>query len=157
MGIESSYNFRRVSDRLTTSGVIPRDALEGLADEGYGLVIDLLPADSEYATPDEREVVEGQGLEYVHIPVDFDRPTPADLHRFTEAMDAAGDRRTHVHCAANFRVSAFYSVYALQRGRWTPEEARAHLAGIWDPREHPAWTELIRGAGGDALLDADGP
>ena len=137
-----------VSDRLTTSGVIPRDALEGLAGEGYEIVINLLPSDSEYAVPDEQAIVERQGLRYVYIPVDFANPTGEDLERFAEVMDAAGDRKTHVHCAANFRVSAFYALYATGRGRWTPDEARDFVTDIWDPAEHPPWGDLLRDPAG---------
>lgn len=35
MGIEASYDFRRVSDTVATSGVIAFNDLAGLREEGY--------------------------------------------------------------------------------------------------------------------------
>lgn len=143
MSIEDSYNFRRVDDSLTTSGVVGEGVLRGLADEGYEAVVNLLPDDSQYAVPDEREIVEAQGIAYVHIPVDFGNPTEVDLDRFVETMDSFRSRKAHVHCAANFRVSAFLSVYEVRKGNWTESEARAFVSDIWDPAEHPPWSALL--------------
>jgi protein tyrosine phosphatase (PTP) superfamily phosphohydrolase (DUF442 family) len=43
MDIEASYNFRRMSERLTTSGIVPPDGLKALQAQGYEVVINLLP------------------------------------------------------------------------------------------------------------------
>jgi protein tyrosine phosphatase (PTP) superfamily phosphohydrolase (DUF442 family) len=144
MSIEDSYNFRRIDDRLTTSGVVSAEQLAQLGGEGYVCVINLLPADSEYAVADERDLVEGQGIDYVHIPVDFAAPTEADFDAFATAMDAHHDSKVHVHCAANYRVSAFYSAYARRRGLLTEAEADELVRGLWNPDEHPAWQAFIR-------------
>ncbi len=143
MSIEGSYNFRRVSDRITTSGVVGDKRLSNLKAQGYGALINLLPDQSEYAVPEEGGIVTGQGLRYFYIPVDFDAPTQADFDAFVQAMDAVGDKTVHVHCAANFRVSAFYSLYAMRKGLWTTEEADKFIEGLWNPAEHPAWAGFI--------------
>jgi uncharacterized protein (TIGR01244 family) len=143
MSIEESYNFRRIDDRLTTSGVVSAEQLEQLGAEGYDCVINLLPGDSEYAVAGERELVEGLGLDYVHIPVDFAAPTQDDFDAFVSAMDAHADAKVHVHCAANYRVSAFYSRYARSRGLSTAAEAEALVRGLWNPDEHPPWPAFV--------------
>lgn len=143
MSIEGSYNFRRVSDRITTSGVVGDKRLTNLQAQGYGALINLLPDQSEYAIPEEREIVTSQGLRYVYIPVDFAAPTQADFDAFVQAMDDIGDKTVHVHCAANFRVSAFYSLYAMRKGLWTQAQADEFMRGLWNPAEHPAWAAFI--------------
>jgi uncharacterized protein (TIGR01244 family) len=143
MGIEESYNFRRIDDRITTSGLVSPEQLAGLHAEGYDAVINLLPDSNDRAVPDEGRIVRDQGLDYVHIPVDFDAPTRADLDAFTEAMDAHAGQKVHVHCAANYRVSAFYALYALQHDLCSDDEADALIRDIWDPAEFPAWSTLI--------------
>jgi protein tyrosine phosphatase (PTP) superfamily phosphohydrolase (DUF442 family) len=143
MGVESSFNFRRVSDTVTTSGAMSPDALSSLSAEGYDLVVDLLPSNSDAAVADEHRIVRGQGVEYVHIPVDFAAPTRADYEAFAAAMDAHEGETVHVHCAANYRVSGFYSVYAVRRQWWTPAEADAYVQELWDPSEYPAWATLL--------------
>ncbi len=143
MGAEQSYNFRRISENLTTSGVVGEDNLRELGAEGYQLVVNLLPNDSQYAVAGEKEIVEEQGIRYVYIPVDFSRPSLEDFSAFSAALDAAGDVKAHVHCAANFRVSAFYSLYARRAGTMTDAEAEALISSLWRPDENPGWPEFI--------------
>ncbi len=94
------YNFVEVSDAVSTSGIIPVEQFQHLADESFEVVINLLPDESEHAVPGEAEIVEGIGLEYVHIPVDFAAPKPEDFARFASSMEAAQGRKIWAHCAA---------------------------------------------------------
>jgi uncharacterized protein (TIGR01244 family) len=141
--VEDGYNFRRIHDRLTTSGLLSAEQLGALRREGYDAVVNLLPDGHERAVTDESSIVRDQGLDYVHIPVDFAAPTHADLLRFAEAMDEQDGRKVHAHCAANYRVSAFYGLYALQKGTCTVEQADELVRDLWDPAEHPAWAAFI--------------
>ena len=143
MSIEASFNFRRIDERLTTSGLVGIDELERLGDEGYEVVINLMPDADAPADVDERRIVQEQGIDYVYLPVDFAAPTRADLEAFADAMDANAGRKVHVHCAANYRVSAFYSLYAVERELWREDEAEQFVRGVWDPSEFPAWHELV--------------
>ena len=143
MSIEDSYNFRRIHERLTTSGLVSAAQLNDLQSEGYDAVINLLPESNARAVADEARIVRDQGLDYVHIPVDFESPTRADLEAFFEAMDARSGDKIHVHCAANYRVTAFYSLYALRRGLSTPDEADELVQSVWNPTEFPAWSAFI--------------
>lgn len=141
--LENSYNFRPASDRVTTSGIVPAGALARLSEEGVTAVINLLPDESEHAVDNEAELVTSQGLSYIHLPVDWNEPTAADFNRFSDAMDELSGQRIHVHCAANFRVSGFYSVWAEQQGLWNRRQANDFIADVWDPTEHPQWAELL--------------
>lgn len=143
MAIENSYNFRRVSDKVTTSGVVGPNRLKGLAAEGYELVVNLLPDTSEYAVPGERETVESQGVTYVHIPVDFGRPERSDFERFAAILDEARGKKIHIHCAANYRVSVFWALYAQQRGLCSEAEAQDFIHSLWRPQEYPGWPEFM--------------
>ena len=145
MDIEASYNFRRITERLTTSGIVRPDGLRALRAQGYEVVVNLLPDTSEHAIPDERDAVESQGIEYIYIPVDFKQPTSSDFLKFSEALDRVNGKKVHVHCAANYRVSAFYSLYAVSRDLWGTEQAMEFIRSIWQPSEHPGWPEFIAG------------
>jgi len=143
MSIEDSYNFRRIHAGLTTSGVVSAAQLSDLHREGYDAVINLVPDSSEYANADEAHIVRDQGLDYVHIPVDYAAPTHADLEAFAEAMDARSGRKVHVHCAANYRVSVFCAMYALQNGSCTEDEAIELIRDVWDPAGDAVWSAFI--------------
>ncbi len=156
MTIDGSVNFRRINDTLTTSGLVSAEQVASLGDDGYQAVINLLPDDSEHTLATEEALVTGQGLDYVHIPVDFAAPTHADLEAFAAAMDDHRDQLVHVHCAANYRVSVFYGLYASRRGLCTVEDADELVHGLWDPAQHPAWATFIadeRARGGQSDVE----
>jgi len=144
--IEASYNFRRMTDRVTTSGIVPPDGLKALRAQGYEVVINLLPDSGKNAIPNERDIVESQGIEYIYIPVDFKQPTSSDFSTFSEALDRVREKKVHVHCAANYRVSAFYSLYLVSRGLWSAEQAMEFIRSVWQPRqpnEQPGWSDFL--------------
>ncbi|HEY3669847.1 MAG TPA: protein tyrosine phosphatase family protein [Acidimicrobiia bacterium] len=143
MSIEDTFNFRRISDRLTTSGLVNAVQLADLQGEGYQAVINLLPDDYEHAVHEEGDLVRDQGLDYVYIPVDFDAPTHDDFVAFSDAMRAHADDTVHVHCAANYRVSAFYGLYAQSQGLCTESDADALVQELWNPVEFPRWAEFM--------------
>lgn len=143
MDIEASYNFRRINDKLTTSGLVKSDGLKALAAQGYEVVVNLLPESNEHATPGEREIVEAQGIEYIYIPVDFKQPNRLDFEKFSAALDQVSDKKVHLHCAANYRVSAFYSLYQVTGGHWSVDQAKEFMHCIWQPAEHSGWPDFI--------------
>lgn len=147
MPIEQSYNFRSINDDLTTSGVVGAERLRGLSAEDYEVVIDLLPDSSEQAVAGERDIVESQGITYVHIPVDFKCPTVSDFQVFVWALDAARGKKVHIHCAANYRVSVFYAHYARDHALWSEAEAESFVHSLWDPRDYSGWPEFIAALG----------
>jgi hypothetical protein len=40
-------------------------------------------------------------------------------------------------------VSAFYSRYAIESGRWSVAEADRFMLSIWNPAEYPSWPEWL--------------
>lgn len=62
MSARDIYNYREVNGKLATAGIPSPEQLASLGDEGFEVVINLLPADSEYAVRDEQEIVEAQGV-----------------------------------------------------------------------------------------------
>ena len=144
MDIESSYNFKKINSRTSSSGVVGFKRLSLLASEGYEVVVNLLPDDSEHAVEGEKEIVESQGVEYIYIPVDFENPMTSEVNCFIGELEKIGDKKLHIHCAANYRVSAFYSCYAVAKGIWSSNQAIDFISSIWNPREFPVWFELLQ-------------
>src|SRR6476469_8173006 len=98
---------------------------------------------SDHALPHGGELVTRAGMTYIHIPVNFENPSPADFARFASVMDMLGTERVYVHCAANMRVSAFLFLYRLSRGTKSRAEAESDLRRIWNPSG--VWFESING------------
>lgn len=142
MSVDQAYNYCNIDAQTCTAGLLSPEQLAGLSPEGYRTVINLLPEDNEYAVAGERDLVTGQGIAYLYVPVDFANPTAADYTDFEQAM-AAREGRTMIHCAANFRVSAFYAIYAHRHLDWSPARAWEHIESIWQPAEYPPWETFI--------------
>lgn len=143
MSVQQAYNFRQASELVATSGIINEQQLMLLAPEGYKAVISLLPDDSEYAIENEQEIVEKQGLDYRYIPVDFADPTTENYATFVAAMEEFKGEKIIIHCAANFRVSAFFSVYAHHNFGWSLEQVEEFMGSLWKPADFPPWQNFI--------------
>jgi protein tyrosine phosphatase (PTP) superfamily phosphohydrolase (DUF442 family)/chloramphenicol 3-O-phosphotransferase len=136
-------NYRRLAPDLITGGQPTAAQLACAAATGVQAVVNLALHDAPYALPDERATVEGLGMTYEHIPVIWERPTAADLAAFFEALDRLAGRRVLVHCAANYRASAFILLYRVLRLGWPLDRAWPDLRAIWNPAEYPVWQEFL--------------
>ncbi|MEL7453992.1 MAG: sulfur transferase domain-containing protein, partial [Pseudomonadota bacterium] len=124
-------NWQRRPDGITTSGKLEPHDPARLAAIGVKHVVNLALDDHPEALSDEAERLAQVGIAYTHIPVPFDTPNIGHVHALGDAVKAS-DRAVHVHCIANYRVTAFF--YLLDREAGIPEaEARARMAEIWDP------------------------
>lgn len=130
---ETIYNWRRLDARTTTSGQPSEAQLAALAASGVRQVINLAPHSHQHALADEAARVAALGMRYVYIPVDFKAPTEADFSSFCAAMADLGDDPVHVHCAANYRVSAFFYRYRRDVMGIEAAQARADMEDVWQP------------------------
>jgi len=144
MAVGDIRNFLAIDERLATAGQ-PSDAqLADVAADGFEVVINLGLLGQEYSLADEAGLATSLGLDYYHIPVDFKAPTPSDMRKFLAVMDACAERKTLVHCAANYRATTFVSLYGQARLGWTPGEADACAQHFWEPNE--IWSAFRRRA-----------
>lgn len=142
------YNYHGISERLATAGQLTLEQVPQLAEDGFELVINLAVADPERNAGEAFRVVQ-TGMAYTQIPVDWQQPTLADLQLFFDVMDARGERRTLVHCFANYRASAFTYLYRTLRLGVPEAQARADLDAIWTGElraKYPLWVAFMRRA-----------
>lgn len=143
MRVDQAVNFVAINDLIATAGRLDKALLLVLGSEGYEAVINLLPHDSQYAVAGEPELVSEQGIKYFYIPVDFAAPNESDLNQFHAAMDACQGKRLLIHCAANYRVSAFFGSYAHQKLGWSVRSARELIDSVWCPHDRPPWGDFV--------------
>jgi protein tyrosine phosphatase (PTP) superfamily phosphohydrolase (DUF442 family) len=140
--LSAIYNYRRVDGLLATSGQPTEAELGAVAREGFAVVINLaLHNDPRYSLPDEERTVKLLGMEYVHIPVQFDAPNEVDAAAFFSAMEQHQGTKVLVHCAANKRVTAFLGLYRVLQQGWQREAAFQLMDTVWQPNE--VWTIFI--------------
>jgi len=143
---EDIRGWQRLSPDITTSGRIADADVVRLAELGTRHVINLALTDHPDALADEGAKLAEHGIFYTHIPVPFDAPEERHYRAFVAALEA-GDTPVHVHCIANWRVSAFFYRYHRERGM-DEAQARALMERQWSPETHdhpaaPAWAALI--------------
>ena len=134
-------NYLSISDRIGTAGQPAREQFADIQAAGYQVVINLAVSASTQALPDERELVAGLGMDYVHIPVVWASPQPGDLDQFFAAMDRYQEHKVFVHCAMNMRVSAFVYLYRVIRQAEPPDAAWGDVLRIWEP--DAVWRRFI--------------
>ena len=130
---ELIYNWRRLDDRITTSDQPSEAQLADIQALGIRHIVNLGLHTHEKALPDEAASVNRLGMMYIHIPVDFQNPTDRDFDQFCSVMEQLKGVPVHVHCIANYRVSAFF--YRYRRDVLGMDEAQVHadMEQVWRP------------------------
>jgi uncharacterized protein (TIGR01244 family) len=137
------YNYLYLDEKLSSSGMPKPEQMKSVADAGVQVVINLATSKSEGAIPNEGELVKGLGMEYIHIPVDWNNPTKENLDQFMRMMDAHQNEHVLVHCQANYRASAFVAMYRVVRQGWQADDALEVMHKIWHEEENPVWNMFI--------------
>lgn len=129
------------SPSLTTSGQPTEAELALIAAAGYDRVIFLAFSNHPKAVAHEDDIARGLGLQFIHIPVEWDSPSPADFAAFAAVMQSHGSSRTLVHCEVNFRASVFGFLYQVLHEGADLDEALSQMQSIWVPND--TWEAFI--------------
>jgi uncharacterized protein (TIGR01244 family) len=139
---ETLYRWRRLDNRITTSGQPTEPQLAEIHALGVRHIVNLGLHTHEKALPDEAASVSHLGMTYIHIPVDFQNPTDQDFEKFCSVMAELNDVPVHVHCIANARVSAFFYRYRRDVLGMDEARARADMEEVWRP--NAVWAEFVK-------------
>ena len=137
------YNYLQLDENLSSSGMPTAEQMKEVADAGVNVVINLALKTSPSALADEDLIVASLGMKYIHIPVEWDNPTRQNIEDFFDAMDAHKHQKVHVHCQANYRATAFITLYRVLQEGWQPADAIPVMEKIWNPEDFPAWQKFI--------------
>ena len=104
-----------------------------LAREGVRSVVNLRQAGETGELPPDEEghVVRGQGMAYLHLPVDPDGIRLEDVERFDRQV-ATLPGPVVVHCASGRRASLLALAHVARKRGWTADEAllKAEALGL---------------------------
>ncbi len=138
MSVDNIFNVIRLNEQIITAGQPTEEQLQSAAKEGIDIVVNLATIDPRYSLDDEARTCADLGMIYHHIPVEWDAPKVSDYDSFKQVMSALGNQKVLIHCAANYRVTAFYSIYARQTLGWSEQQAADLRRQIWE--SNPDWT-----------------
>jgi uncharacterized protein (TIGR01244 family) len=143
MSVSDVYNYRKVNDQISTGGQPTEEQLRAAAAEGFTTVINLATIDPDRSLADEGGLVRSLGMTYHHIPVKWDDPQANDFAAFEAVIQTSTTEKVFIHCMANFRVTAFYGLYAMKHLGWTETQADEFRAPIWQGSAYPIWEKFI--------------
>lgn len=142
--LDTIYNFAKVSEQLGTAGQPKAEQFPMIKEAGYQVIINLASGKTEEDVQEEPEIVADLGLDYHHLPIDWEQPTSDDIEKFFALMNANKDKQVFVHCIANYRVSGFVMLHRVIQQDVPLADAKAFKDTVWNP-EHvfPVWDEFI--------------
>ena len=129
------------SPSLTTTGQPTETEIPLIASAGFDRVIFLAFTNHPKAVAHEDDIVRDQGLQFIHIPVEWESPRLADFAAFAAVMQTFGSGRTLVHCEVNFRASVFGFLYQVLYQGADVDEAMSLMQSIWVPND--TWEAFI--------------
>lgn len=152
IGLLELVNYYEYNHALASSGQPTREQLPLIKAAGIEAVVNLAPVTDPGAIPEEGALFGELGIEYVHIPIDWEKPPLADIESFFNAMAKFHGKKILVHCYANARASAMVYLWRTHKVGDSGSEPRQTLEKIWSNNEGyelpnvPQWLALIDAA-----------
>ena len=81
--LEAIRSFVELSEKVGTSGQPTSEQFIDVKNAGYELVVNLALPTSTHALPNEADIVTSLGMEYIHIPVDWEMPQVSSSTKLT--------------------------------------------------------------------------
>jgi len=135
-------NFITYSENFASSGQPTEADLIDLAKAGYQKIIYIALTTDNTALAGEDEIVLKNGMQYLHVAVDFSKPKLEAFQTVTNALNATPNVKTLLHCQINLRASTFSFLYRVIFLHIPMEDAKADLDSIWIP--NPIWFKFIK-------------
>lgn len=135
-------NHIKINELISTSGQLKIEEFELIANEGFEVVINLAVPTTSNSLENEDKIVSNLNMSYIHIPVSFENPKILDLKLFLNILQSLGANKVWIHCAKNYRVSAFIYVYHKYILHTPFEEIDLSIFDIWQPSL--VWQELMK-------------
>ena len=140
--LEEIYNFYKIPKLFNTSGQPTEEQLIMLADNGYEIIINLAGNCKIGGFEiDEKNILESEGVKYIHIPVKFNNPTQLNFNEFVYNIRKFENKKIWVHCAANMRVSAFVYKYRRDILNLNHNKIFLDMKAIWNPND--IWNSFL--------------
>ena len=134
-------NFRQYSESFASSGQPTREQFQIIADQGFERIVYIAFTNNPNALADADLLAKGLGMEYMQVPVAFDKPLPDEFYAFADSMQRNTGKKTLLHCQVNARASAFSFLYRVIYEGVPVAEAKADMNTVWQP--NAVWRDFI--------------
>ena len=139
--LDEITNFRQYSSSFASSGQPTREQFQTIADNGFERVVYIAFTNNQNALSDADQLIKSLGMQYMHVPVDFNNPLPDDFYAFADSMQRNTGKKTLLHCQVNARATAFSFLYRVIYEDVPVAEAKADMNTVWQP--NAVWRDFI--------------
>lgn len=140
--MEQILNYIKVNNKISTSGQPSAEEFNQIKEQGFEVVINLALHNASNAIQEEDKVVTNLGMSYFHIPVNFENPRREEALLFLKTMQALSDNKIWVHCAMNYRVTAFMYTYHKHILNTPFEDINLSIFEQWSPSL--SWQNIMK-------------
>lgn len=140
--MENILNYIKINELISTAGQPTVEQFKIIQENDFDIVINLALSNSTNAIENEDKVVSELGMTYIHIPVDFENPKLSDVKQFLNILQALGSNKVFIHCAMNYRVSAFMYIYHKYILKTPFDNIDLSMFEQWGPNE--IWQSIIK-------------
>lgn len=140
--MEEILNYIKINELISTSGQPSIEQFKEIAQNDFEVIINLALHNASNAIENEDKIVTDLKMAYFHIPVDFDNPKASDVKLFLNTLQALGANKVWIHCALNYRVSAFMYIYHKYVLQTAFDDIDISLFQEWLP--DMKWQEIIK-------------
>ena len=131
--INEINNYLEYSPIFSSSGQVSKNDLNNLMEAGFQRVIYLAYNNQGKALLSEDRLVKDLGMQYIHIPVEWNNPRINDFQLFAAMMQQSSEIRTLLHCQVNYRASVFSFLYRVIYMGIDIKQAKSDMESIWIP------------------------
>lgn len=135
-------NYIYINESISTSGQPTKDQFKLIKENNFDVVINLALHNATNAIEDEVKVVTDLGMSYINIPVIFDEPEKEQLKQFINILKSFNNQKVWVHCAKNYRVTAFMYVFHKYILNTPIDEVDFSIFDEWTPSQE--WQDLMK-------------
>lgn len=140
--MNSILNYIKINENISTAGQPSVEQFQQIKNENFDVVINLALSSATNALENEDKVVSELGMTYIHLPVDFEEPKLSDLNLFLRIMSSIKDKKVFIHCAKNYRVTAFMYIYHKHVLNTPFENIDVSIFEEWSPSQN--WQNLMK-------------
>ena len=141
ISVANPVNYIEYSSTLASSGQPTQEQLTQISASEFTRVIYLAFGDHEGAIVNEDRLVRDLGMQFIHIPIVWEKPELRDFEVFAAALNQDATQKTLVHCQINWRASSFLFLYRVLHLGISIDEAFLDMRSIWLPNK--TWQDFI--------------
>ncbi|MCU4166399.1 fused DSP-PTPase phosphatase/NAD kinase-like protein [Carboxylicivirga caseinilyticus] len=143
------FNYFEYNNTLSAGGQPTEDQIQELKNKGFEAIVSLSPVSTKNYLPNEAELTEKLGIDFIHFPVDCSQLQPIHYTTFKGIMHGLNGKKIFVHCGGNIKTSNLIHMYKELELGVNESDSLNELKRIQNPEEK--WFSYFKSFGMQGL------